>query len=384
MAPEKKSRRFAAAMQMLPIHHSIHSGPKEQSHPTAPFATDKSAIQASSKFNRAIALQLSSFLLGLVALGSTTLLTGCGGITANANVKSGGSAGSLTASTSTVAFGSVAVGSSTTSNVTLTNSTSSTVTVSALTPSSSVFTADGLGTLPATIAANSTGTVTVHFAPTTTGSASAQLLITNNSLTTPSLTIQLSGTGTTTQAGAALTVNATSIAFGSVPLGNPATQSVTLSSTGSATVTVNSASVTGTGFSVSGATFPLSLSPKQTATLSLQFDPTANGAVTGKLTIASNASSNSTDVVSLSGTGVPEAVDLSWSAPTGSSVVGYNVYRAAANSSSFQKLNSSVNSPATYTDGSVQTGTTYQYYVTSVDTSGAESVPSNTATIAVP
>jgi len=374
-------------MQMLPINHSIQSGPKGQSSQKASFVSGQFDTPPSYKFNRAV--QLSSLLFGLVALGSSIVLAGCGGITANPNVKtgtSGGSAGSLTSSTSTVSFGSVAIGSPSTSKITLTNSSSSAVTVSALTPSSSVFTADGLGSLPATIAANSTGTVDVHFAPTATGSVTSQLVITDNSLTTPSLTIQLSGTGTpsTTQAGAALTVNATSIAFGSVPLGNPATQSVTLSSTGSAAVTVNSASVTGTGFTVSGATFPLTLNPNQTATLSLQFDPTANGAVTGKLTIASNASSNSTDVVNLSGTGVPMAVSLSWSAPSGSSLAGYNIYRANANSSSFQKLNTAVNTVETFIDSSVQASSTYEYYVTSVDSSGLESTPSNTATVSTP
>jgi hypothetical protein len=184
-------------------------------------------------------------------------------------------------------------------------------------------------------------------------------------------------------AGASLTVNATSVAFGNVPVGSPATQSVTLSSTGTAAVIVNSAAVSGTGFSVSGATFPLTLNPSQTSTLSLQFDPTATGAATGKLTIASNSSSNSSAAVALSGTGVPLAVDLSWSAPSGS-VSGYNIYRATGSSSTYQKLNPSVNSPASYMDSSVQTSTTYQYYVTSVDSSGTESTPSNTATVAIP
>jgi fibronectin type 3 domain-containing protein len=35
-------------------------------------------------------------------------------------------------------------------------------------------------------------------------------------------------------------------------------------------------------------------------------------------------------------------------------------------------------------DATVTAGTTYEYYVTTVDTSGTESTPSNTATVAVP
>jgi predicted phage tail protein len=175
------------------------------------------------------------------------------------------------------------------------------------------------------------------------------------------------------------------VSFGNVAVGTPSTQSVTLTSNGTAPVTVNSVSLSGTGFTESGATFPLTLNAGQTATLSLQFDPTATGAATGTLTITSNTSSNSTAVVALSGTGVPLAVDLSWSAPsTSAQIAGYNVYRATGSSSSFAKLNGSVNSPASFMDSTVAAGTTYEYYVTTVDSSGAESTPSNTATVAVP
>jgi hypothetical protein len=367
-------------MHVSPIHHSFYPGNEKND-------KKRTSGAASYKTNSKRGIQLSSLLLGLVALGGSIVLAGCGGITANkASTTGGGSAGSLTASPTSIAFGSVSMGSPATSQVTLTNSSSSAIVVSALTSSNSAFSVDGLGTLPATIAANGSAKLNVHFGPTATGSASGQLVVANNSLISPSINIQLTGTGVSggTQSGAALTVNSSSVAFGSVPLGTPATQAVTLQSTGSAAVTVSAASVSGTGFTVSGATFPLTINPSQTATLSIQFDPAAAGASTGKLTITSNASSNSSAVVALTGTGVPEAVDLSWSAPSGASVAGYNVYRATGSSSSFQKLNSSVNEPASFMDASVQASTTYQYYVTSVDSSGAESTPSNTATVAVP
>lgn len=373
-------------MHVSPISHPFYSGPDKKNKSTG------NTGKASYKQNRTGKIQISSLLLGLVALGGSIVVAGCGGITANKDSTTGtpsGSAGSLTVSPSTVAFGSVTIGSPATSKVTLANATSSAVVVSALTVSNGVFTVDGLGTLPATVAANGSVTLNVHFSPTVAGSASGTLVVANNSLVTPSLTVQLLGTGASssgTQAGATLTINSSSVAFGNVAVGVPDTQSVTLQSTGTAAVTISSAAVAGTGFSVSGATFPLTLSPNQSATLSLQFDPTAAGAATGSLTINSNASSNSTATVALSGTGVPLAVDLSWSAPSSSSaaISGYNVYRATGSSSSFQKLNSSVNEPASFMDSSVQASTTYQYYVTSVDSTGTESTPSNTATVAVP
>lgn len=390
MAPKETLWRFAEAyiMRLIRFFNCFNREDQDQTDASGAIRFNK---PASYRFIQVRGLQLSALLFGLVAFGSSIVLSGCGGITANTNAKTGassGSTGNLTLSPNAAAFGSVTVGSSATTKITLTNATSNAVAVSALTLSNATFTADGLGTLPATIPANGSATVNVHFAPTATGSVSGQLVITDNSLTTPTLTVQLSGTGTqsTTAPVAALTVNASTIAFGNVPVGTPATQSVTLTSTGTAAVTVNSAAVTGAGFTVSGTTFPLTLNPSQTATLSLQFQPPGAGVDTGTLTITSNAASNGAAAVSLSGTGVPLAVALNWTPPSSSSstITGYNVYRTISTSSSFQKLNASINSPASYTDTSVQASTTYEYYVTSVDTTGAESTPSNTATVVIP
>jgi fibronectin type 3 domain-containing protein len=137
---------------------------------------------------------------------------------------------------------------------------------------------------------------------------------------------------------------------------------------------------------VSGASFPLTLNPSQTATLNVQFKPTTSGAKSGQLTIASTALSSGSAVVSLSGTGQPHQVDLTWSAPNSTSdpVAGYRIYRAASGSSSYQLLNSSINTQTSFIDSACNGATAYQYYVTSVDASGAESVPSNTASVTIP
>jgi fibronectin type 3 domain-containing protein len=78
-------------------------------------------------------------------------------------------------------------------------------------------------------------------------------------------------------------------------------------------------------------------------------------------------------------------VDLSWVAPTGSSdpISGYNVYRAASGTTSFA-LVTSMDYQTAYTDSGVQSGQSYNYYVTSVDSAGVESAPSNTTTAAIP
>jgi hypothetical protein len=186
-----------------------------------------------------------------------------------------------------------------------------------------------------------------------------------------------------------LTISAASLAFGNVTVNTPSTLPVTLTSAGTGPVTVNSGTVSGTGFTMSGATLPVTLNPGLAVTLEVQFDPTATGAATGQLTIQSNSSTNSTAVISLSGTGVnvtPSEVVLTWQAPSSSTdpIAGYSIYRSTGGSAAYQLLNSSVDTQTTYVDSTVQAGLSYDYIVESVDSSGLESVPSNEAGAAVP
>ena len=180
-----------------------------------------------------------------------------------------------------------------------------------------------------------------------------------------------------------LTVSTTSLAFGDVVKGSSETLPVTLTASGTAPVTINSATINGAGFTVSGATFPLTLSPNQAVTLNVQFAPTAGGAVTGELTINSTSPTNPTSIISLSGTG-SHVVNLAWQAPSNSpvQVTSYNIYRSSGSSSSYQMLSSTAQ--MSYVDSSVQSGTLYSYYIESVDSSGAQSGPSNSVTVTVP
>jgi len=77
---------------------------------------------------------------------------------------------------------------------------------------------------------------------------------------------------------------------------------------------------------------------------------------------------------------------LSWDAPTSSTdpVAGYNVYRSPSGTPAYQQINTAVVTQTTYVDASVQNGQTYDYIVESVDPSGIESAPSNTAAVIVP
>jgi fibronectin type 3 domain-containing protein len=76
-------------------------------------------------------------------------------------------------------------------------------------------------------------------------------------------------------------------------------------------------------------------------------------------------------------------VALTWNAST-STVVGYNVYRGTVSGGPYAKINSSLVAALNYTDSSVQSGTTYHYVTTAVDSSGNESVFSNEVSAAIP
>jgi len=76
-------------------------------------------------------------------------------------------------------------------------------------------------------------------------------------------------------------------------------------------------------------------------------------------------------------------VTLNWNAST-STVAGYNVYRGTVTGGPYAKINSSLVSSLGYTDSNVQSGTTYYYVTTAVDSSGNESTFSNEASAPIP
>src|SRR5260370_22040998 len=136
---------------------------------------------------------------------------------------------------------------------------------------------------------------------------------------------------------------------------------------------------------MTGGGAPVTLSPSQTITLVVQFSPTTAGAVSGSITIVSNAT-GSPATVSLSGTGVApvqHSVTLTWNAST-STVSGYNVYRSTVSGGGYVKLNSSLVAVLNYTDSTGQSATTYFYVTTALDSSGNPSAFCNEVSAPIP
>lgn len=206
--------------------------------------------------------------------------------------------GGLSANPTTVAFGNVKIGTTATLSETLTNTGGANVTISAATVTGSGFSITGL-TVPVTLTPSQTVTFSVKFTPTVAGAANGNIAIASNAPGSP-LNIPLTGTGVTP---GTLSANPTSLAFGSVVVGNNKSLTETLTNTGGSSLTISSASITGSGMSTTGLTVPLTLTAGQSTTFTVKFTPTSGGAVNGNLTISSDAS-NPTLTIPVSGTGV--------------------------------------------------------------------------------
>jgi len=98
----------------------------------------------------------------------------------------------------------------------------------------------------------------------------------------------------------------------------------------------------------------------------------AQATVGGKAKISGNAATYSQHYVS-----------LQWLASTSPNIAGYNVYRGPSGGP-YVKITNSPTPGITYTDSAVQSGQTYCYVATTVDTSKNESTYSNQACATVP
>lgn len=182
-----------------------------------------------------------------------------------------------------------------------------------------------------------------------------------------------------------LAVSPSSLSFGNVAVGGSSSLTGTLSAT-NANVVVSSAAWNGSGYSVSGITFPVTVAAGKSASYTVTFAPPAAGTSSGSISFLSNASDSSLQQ-SFTGGGTQTSgqysVALSWN-PSTSTVIGYNLYRGTQSGGPYSRLNSALLSATSYTDAGVQSGATYYYVSTAVNSSNVESGYSNQATAAIP
>jgi hypothetical protein len=124
---------------------------------------------------------------------------------------------------------------------------------------------------------------------------------------------------------------------------------------------------------------------------SAQFLATASAVSSAQNVILTAAAGGATQTIAISlqpsgsQASGPHKVQLNWAAPSGSgqTIVGYNIYRTVTDVSSYALL-TSLDPQTTYSDTGVLSGLTYGYVVTSVDSNGAESAPSNSTRVTIP
>lgn len=183
-----------------------------------------------------------------------------------------------------------------------------------------------------------------------------------------------------------LVPSATKVEFGNVAVGGSTSQLVTLTNMAKVNVSIIKVSASGKGFSVSGGS-NMVLAPSQAVTVSVGFNPAAKGKATGTLSVTSDALSGSTVRIALSGSGDAgsgkHSVALNWQASS-SPTMGYFVYRSAKGNGTLSKLNATLIDSTSFTDSTVVSGETYEYVVTSVNSSNVESAASNQITVTIP
>ncbi len=323
----------------------------------------------------------------LVALAvlATLFSSSCGGGASSQGKTATSSVAGLTFNTNTLDFGSIAVGSSKKASITVTNSAISTggsVTVSKLIVTGASFSLV-TPTSEFSVDPGQTVSITVAFAPKAAGTATGDLTVGVAGAAGES-NISLTG-GTLT--GSQLGVSPGTLNFGTVNVGTTKTLTGTLSAAAS-DITVNSASWNGQGYAISGITFPLTVPAGKNVSYTVTFTPAASGSVSGGVIFVSNASNSpSTQTFKGSGGVVAQAsvhsVDLSWD-PSTSAVVGYNLYRGTKSGGPYSRINGGIQPGPTFTDSSVNSGSTYYYVATSVDENSTESAFSDQVAAVVP
>jgi hypothetical protein len=263
---------------------------------------------------------------------------------------------------------------------------SQTVTV----PNSAVFSAAATGTAPMSyqwrrnglaISGASGPTYMTPATSTSDNGAAFSVVISNGAGSATSAAATLSVAPATT---ILLTPNVSNLNFGNVNLSSSGSQNVTLTNAGNSNVTISQVMVSGAGFNAGGAA-GLILSPGQTTVVNVTFTPSSSGAASGSVSVSSNAT-NSPAKIGLTGTGVTpiaHSVSLSWTdGDTG--VTGYNTYVASVSGGPYLKLTSTPAAGTSYVDSSVQSGRTYYYVVTALDSTNQESTYSSEIAAIVP
>ncbi|MBV9303612.1 MAG: choice-of-anchor D domain-containing protein [Acidobacteriaceae bacterium] len=234
--------------------------------------------------------------------GTVTITDNASGSPQSISLTGTGVAPAVSLSKPSLTFASQLVGTTSSAQpVTLTNTGTGTLTISSILATGDYAQTNTCGS---SVSAGGNCTINVTFHPTATGTRTGTVAITDNASGSPQ-SISLTGTGVAP----AVSLSKTSLTFASQLVGTTSSaQPVTLTNTGTGTLTISSIAATGDYAETN--TCGSSVAAGGNCTINVTFHPTATGTRTGTVAITDNAS-GSPQSISLTGTGVAPAVNLS-------------------------------------------------------------------------
>ena len=217
---------------------------------------------------------------------------------ANVTISSSPPPAQISGTPLSLSFGSVGTGASAQNTVTIQNTGGLPLQVTGVTPPLAPFSVAGLPAVGSMLAAGASTTAIVTFAPTAAGASTSSFSLATSA---GPLAVSFSGTGIAPPP-AVLSVSPAQISFVSVALGSAPTATVTIANTGGQPLTINSVTSPAAPFGASGVPAAgTTIAGGQSVAVTVSFSPSALGAVSDSLVVASSAGSSS---VALSGTAV--------------------------------------------------------------------------------
>ena len=221
----------------------------------------------------------------------------------------GSSAGSLSLSTTSLAFGSVSLGQSADLPLTLSNTGGADLTVNAITSSDSQFSTVFAGSpsaTPFTLEAGAQLTITVRFQPSSAGMHNATLSVSSSDPASPTVNISLTAEGAGGGA-PSLTLNSNAVTYGGVSVGRTNELTLIVTNGGGGPLTVESISSSDPQFRAAAPATPFTVPVGGRQNVKIHFTPFSWGSHSGTLTFASNDAAQPAVEVALSGNGVEGA-----------------------------------------------------------------------------
>jgi ASPM-SPD-2-Hydin domain-containing protein/centrosomal CEP192-like protein len=194
--------------------------------------------------------------------------------------------GVVSAASMNLNFGTAVVGSTKQLTDTLTNRSAASVTIASATSSEGSFQIVAPA-IPFTMTPGQSIKLTIAFTPQAPGHPAGKIAIKSNTPSTGEVDVSVSGGAV---AAGKLALSPTSLAFGSVRVGQSQAKAVTLTNPGGTSVTVSQDSVSSAAFTVGGLTLPLTLAAGQSASFNVTFAPQSSGAVNGSVRFNGNSS----------------------------------------------------------------------------------------------